>query len=124
MKRNPPDLELIRLVAVHVFGYEVTVSEHHVYRLGTERGGWTTQTSCPDWPNDRTACWDVVEALRKRGLKVCINAPGPDYTSWDVRGWNERTNSNRFIAHADTAPRAICLAALDACGVSLPEVPA
>lgn len=60
--------------------------------------------------------WTVVENLRERGLIVVISTAGTRNRMWDVRGWNDSTNDNRFIAHAATTPLAICFAALKAVG--------
>jgi hypothetical protein len=62
---------------------------------------------------DIDAAWQVVEKLGERGLYVSVSK-APDMENWDVRGWNVRDNNNRFIAHAATAPLAICVAALNA----------
>lgn len=62
---------------------------------------------------DIAAAWEVVESLHDRGLYTSMSKD-PSMGTWDVRGWNDKTNSNRFIAHADTAPLTICLAALKA----------
>lgn len=67
------------------------------------------------WSSKIKWAWEVVEALHSKGLYVSISKD-PDRLNWDVRGWHDKTNDNRFIAHAEDAPTAICLAALDAVG--------
>lgn len=71
-----------------------------------------------DYAGDIAHAWVVVEKLNDLGLYVSISKPSSALT-WDVRGWDEATNATRFIAHADTAPEAICLAALRAKGVDV-----
>ena len=68
----------------------------------------------PHYSTDIAAAWQVVGQLLERGLHVVIATPPPGWKNWDVRGWNPETNSSRFISHADSAPLAICRAALEA----------
>lgn len=94
--------DLDALIATKVMGLPVWRDEY--------------ETIYPPYSVDIAAAFEVVEKLRAQGLTVTISTPLPDCKSWDVRGWNSQTNDNRFIAHADTAPLAICLAALKAVG--------
>lgn len=69
------------------------------------------------YAKDINAAWQVVEALHERGLMVSITSPTPGGTSWTVKGWSPKTNSNRFCGIASDVKHAICLAALDSCGI-------
>lgn len=71
------------------------------------------------------AAWEVVEKLRDNGLHVCISSDAVD-EEWEVEVWRpEEDNEYGQVmvgtpGYADTAPHAICLAALSAVGASTP----
>lgn len=101
---------------------DVDVQIRAAYPKFIEQGGrmWPAQFTGPEYSTDIAAAWLVVEKLHEMGLYVSISKP-PNAFTWDVRGWNEATNDNRFIAHAETAPLTICIAALVAAGASKGE---
>jgi len=82
-------------------------------RAPLDQGGWPLGWWTPS--TDIAAAWEVVEKLRVLGFNVSVSC-AHGMRTWDVRGW-KADNTGRFIAHAETAPLAICLAALDALGV-------
>ena len=89
-----------------------TISEFCV-KCGKPRGyhdGWPAYTTSWD------AMREVVEKIHGHGLYLAMSKP-PDRLTWDVRGWNEKTNDTRFCVHAETLPEAVCIAALTALGV-------
>lgn len=122
--------ELDALVAEHVMGatWERHANAHRdwlafdhadsakwraVFATRDDDGNVEVWSACPDYSTDVSVAWQVVEKLHEWGLIVTISK-GPDNFTWDVRGWNDRTNDSRYIAHGETAPLAICLAALKA----------
>lgn len=70
----------------------------------------------PRYSLDIAAAWQVVEKMRERPVYVVVE-PHPDY--WRAVVYDENWY---FVVseHADTAPFAICLAALRAVGVEVP----
>jgi len=120
------DRELDRLVAEHVFGFYITeetagpkwIDENgkEMFKpdpnrkpAGFEEPGWTY----PHYSTDIAAAWEVVEKFRKND-DVILDYYKTDFDQWRCafgRGAN-------FVKHK-SAPRAICLAALKAKGVSV-----
>lgn len=112
--------ELDAIVAEKVVGYRwvkggtFLLDSHLSVAVLVEANGTHLDTkNLPRYTSDIAAAWEVVEKLHEMGLYVAISKD-PDRFTWDVRGWNDKTNSNRFIGFAETAPLAICLAALKA----------
>lgn len=64
----------------------------------------------PDWSGNIADAWELVGEIQETGRSVSVNSPVPGYYTWDVRGWNDKTNDGRYIAHGEDAPEAICLA--------------
>jgi hypothetical protein len=75
-------------------------------------GEFVEFSALPRYSTDMGAAWAIVEKLQSLGFYVSISKP-PDMVTWDVRGWIDENYTRRFIGHAETAPHAICLAALD-----------
>lgn len=79
----------------------------------------------PHYSTNIADAWEVVEKLgRWHGFDFMIVMPDPEQT-FHLRtyeaGWYEATNDGperRVVSDADTAPLAICLAALKAKGVT------
>lgn len=77
------------------------------------------QDRLPLYSTDIAAAWEVVEKLKSLGFKVGVDEEGSDLAACVV------AKSERGIVHviasetAATAPLAICLAALRACGVEI-----
>ena len=118
-------------------GVEVRAGRELDERVAAEVMGWTFVTFpdgvCPEvkhWHREDgehvalpgfstsiAAAWRVVEKLNGAGFSVYVGK-SPTAQTWDVRGWKEARAGSRehegshFIEHADTAPLAICLAAL------------
>ena len=123
--------ELNALVAKEVMGWERIQMKH-------PPGGvsWPTPPKGFDVPNNRfasiplystsiAAAWEVVEKLRDSGLTVDICSDAVD-EEWEVEVWRpEEENEYGQVrvatpGYADTAPHAICLAALAAVGALPP----
>jgi hypothetical protein len=87
--------ELDQRVAIEVMGWTLYAGNRN-YRQSGE--------PVPDYSTDIAAAWLVVEALLARGIYVCV-----EYASGRWNCWAGTVN-----VHAETAPLAICLAALKA----------
>ena len=96
--------ELDALVAEKVMGHEFCPIHHSLFCCGR---GANYSTSIAD-------AWLVVEKMREMGAWMSLSVTGGK--TWDVRGIiDERKPTEvRFIAHSESAPEAICLAALRA----------
>ena len=72
-----------------------------------------TKETPPHYSTQIADAWLVVEKLLEMGAWFSLSKNHHNFT-WDCRGIiNERKDDEvRFIDHADTAPLAICLAAL------------
>ena len=99
--RVEPGEELDALVARHIFGWPVCPE------------GFQPSTDIRD-------AWRVVETMRERGYKAVVTAHLPEHgNSWSVyvvEYWG--TAGNLAAWTLQTAPGAICLAALSALGVT------
>lgn len=116
--------ELDALIAERVMGYSVKwlptalAPEGAPHYANSEEGsGWLV---CRLYTLDMSATWRVVEEMGKRGFHARIQTPfipGDEFhagfTPHGSSGWNGRPD---FAASADSAPLAICRAALLAVG--------
>lgn len=101
-----PGRELDALVAVRVMGWEI-------------------YQQVPEYSTSIEAAWDIVEHMKKNHTHGVFSITGPsdDHNKWFCifekkwRGHNLEAASHYDWPSADTAPHAICLAALKACGV-------
>jgi len=125
------DRELDAMVAEHVMGWYRTAMDWFV------RKGKFRREPKP-YSTDIAAAWLVVEAMRERGWSVFIDDM-PDGASAQVVNLNCEHHADEHDtgsyasgtfrggycalseAKAPKAPRAICLAALRALGVEVPE---
>ena len=74
----------------------------------------------PKYSEDISAAWEVVEKLRTDGLMVDLTSEGAiKNPGWQVTVEDSRSD-DAWFSYADTAPQAICEAALAAVGASLP----
>ncbi|UAT29532.1 hypothetical protein K7T73_13075 [Bacillus badius] len=119
--------EIDRLVAEKVMGWEPNLDDDGtVLSYDTEHGNlFFYDDNENDWcPSaDIQDAWKVVESLRERKIFTI-------YDAWDEKDekifcanfqYNDTYHVVDYSAYADTAPMAICLAALKAVGVELPE---
>lgn len=114
------------LVAEHVMGW----ADCNVRRLnGLDRACGTPPngnypTMCPDAFADISAAWEVVEKLRDRhGVEIVGGPEDEGMDDWVViiKEYGYRPFQDmKWEARADTAPLAICLAALAAVGALPP----
>lgn len=83
--------------------------------------------SVPSYSTDMAAAWQVVEHLLAKGRPLALQAPGSydmneeyhQFTRW-MAGFSGGVGFTEEV-EADTAPLAICLAALKAVGVKLDD---
>jgi len=106
-----------RLVAEKIMGWKYYPEGHHISNeltwIGAD-GGWYIK--CPNYSTDIAAAWEVVEKLQKEYI-VSILGPDDQGTHWcvDIMSKNQKLNFANEVGN--TAPMAICLAALKAKGV-------
>ena len=137
--------ELDALVAEKVMGLVLTcpVDPRFDHSVGTNKDGSSAKRNFCRWPDGRehwipffstdiADAWQVVEKLAGDGDEhpACIQkglpAFGDHATPFEVYknyagypGWTCYFADYEVCAHADTAPLAICKAALKACGVEV-----
>jgi hypothetical protein len=117
-------LELDALVATHVLGWtEVApfkqVHAHDPILQGVRPGviaspytGYKPRVPVPNYSRDIAAAWEVLEKVRGPGVEVRLFSGG-----WKA-GWTCEVGSLASTTR-ETAPLAICLAALEAVGVQV-----
>ena len=110
-----PGRELDALVAEKVMGLRFVWRSQLTDHYGYNAGVWTIPTKWgtmdlteepPRYSTDIAAAWEVVEKMREDGFLVAL------YRS--AGAWIADTNPG--YGKSDTAPHAICLAALRAVG--------
>ena len=104
----PTDLDLRREVA-EAIGWTSIHKSGMTPPSSSGKRMWLLHT--PAYETDIAAAFWLVDEIRQTH-EITISAPVPPRKQWDVRGWNDTTNDERFIAHAPTAPEAICRAYL------------
>ena len=84
------------------------------------------------YSTDIAAAWEVLEKMRERGLRPGVNLLDSGWHGYfvdpsvvedvvDVDGRSIAYHATAIHGYADTAPRAICLAALRSVGVEVPQ---
>jgi hypothetical protein len=117
--------ELDALVAEKVLGLSVSKMATSEYSYGffyNPARAENTWQRLPHYSTNLTAAWQVVEKMAEKGWRVCFSDNGNTHAErWDCRFFREpgTSSKDRVIAICDTAPLAICLAALRACGVEV-----
>ena len=71
----------------------------------------------PPYSTDIAAAWEVVEKLRATGEFCCIDVRHPIHEPIECAFYKVASDHKPLIGVGDTAPHAICLAALKAIGV-------
>ena len=121
------DRELDTLVAEKVMGVDLSPVEHKAWdgRLSFVPGAiawctdWTESPEPEPFSTSIEAAWEVVEKLTMHSIQIRINKhDASDITWWEVYIHRDFTGEE-YRAYADTASRAICLAALKAVGVEV-----
>ena len=88
-------------------------------RFGNEMGYRplaTHSSFIPDYSADIAAAWEVIEKLHAAGRFMCLDALGFDGEKWRCFfAWTQiEKQQYPWIGEADTAPLAVCRAALKA----------
>lgn len=114
--------ELDQLVAERVMGWSridsISWSEPAPSGLGYQR----LETDLPCYSTDIAAAWEVVPELRRRRIHFEITCAGiSDVYTVKLFHWAAFKDTfyegpHKFEAYSDTAPEAICLAALKSVG--------
>lgn len=112
-----PGKELDALIAEEVMGYEVVECDDDIITIQS-MSGWVR---VPDYSTDLAAAWQVVEKLDQMMPKTWSFSLHGSGTEWCV---GIDSNDGQFLQNAagvqiyqqaETAPLAICLAAIKAC---------
>lgn len=118
-----------KLIAEQVFG-RIPCNEWHFLNLGSSGiRGWTNnrqhdsekhncypQGQQPNYSTDIAAAWKVVERLTSTGFSISLVVlTSAAHASFYI----PNTRYSVYAASSDTAPMAICLAALKAVGVDV-----
>lgn len=106
-----PGSELDALIAEKVMGWKdpegISLALRDGRVVNTMDGvSWSPST-------DIAAAWEVVGRVRERGFEVYVL--GNPKTPWGCRIWDGNQEMG-FVRSAESAPHAICLAALKAVG--------
>lgn len=118
--------ELDEFVAIHIFDWSDFWTNGillYGHSPGERAMGIDAERSpVPHYSTDIAAAWLVVEAMRGRGLHLQMNDTLSAYrarffTVESTRDWDRESTDGAYYEFADTAPHAICLAALKAVGV-------
>jgi hypothetical protein len=127
-----PGRELDALIAEKVMGLEVSFTiyppegadGYEIQKIGGDCFDGCTKlhwSSMPEYSTDIAAAWEVVEKVRTKKISVSLVTCWDD--SKDMMQWVckiEWGGTDRFeFALQDTAPHAICLAALKTMGIDL-----
>jgi hypothetical protein len=111
----PAGMDLDRLVAERVLGWTDVRARNTgagVMVFGRDPAG-NVRTLRP-FSGDIRCAWEVVEAMQARGYRYRLNDYGPKRSFHCAAFFNDQEYG--ALIHGDTAPHAICLAALAALG--------
>lgn len=124
--------ELDKIIAEKIFGWtDIEESKSMMpgygdFLQGVKPGEVASQTGykpkfpVPKYSSDIAAAWEVVDTLRQRGITALILlCPDPPLFRVDLRFHLEMDSTG--CVTSDTAPHAICLAALKAVLVDVSE---
>lgn len=96
---------------------------HAMKLFGDRRAAIIPYWDEPHYSTSIAAAWQVVEKLARDGKHLALQAPGSTDMNECYRTFPKWTADFAYCgsteAQADTAPLAICLAALAACGVDV-----
>lgn len=111
MKNLEAGRELDALVAEKVMGWTVALEDRGPCRVWRPHENSAERSQpIPPYSTSIEAAWEVVEKMRQREFGFSLNDA---WIAWFLAAPNE------YQADADTAPHAICLAALKAVGVDV-----
>ncbi len=115
--------ELDKEIAEKIFGHEVVLTKtkrHEYYTIGKpdwydEYGEMKLVNPLPNYSSDISNAWEVVEKFRDQGLQFELRvSPGTLWIVWVARLSMIPFQEDELLAEAkgESAPLAICLAAL------------
>lgn len=107
-----PGRELDALVAEKVMGWRWFTDEFNP-RPVLVPPGMPRQSALPSFSTDIAAAWEVVERLRGMEPELSWN---DEARCWIVGFWKGPSAPSTIHGSSDSAPNAICLAALKAVG--------
>lgn len=123
--------ELDALIAEKVMGLVLTcpVDPRFDHSVGTNRDGTSAKRNFCRWPDGKewwipfystsiADAWQVVEKMKEHGMHLLILSAN-DSGMVHCNFFKGTAGEQNGIAMADTAPLAICKAALVACGVEV-----
>lgn len=121
----PAGPELDALVAERVLGWtrlHQDVDDCSFYGLAPDEAEhakkWNREAvlfECNTWSADRGAAWEVVEAMEARGYHLQLTDEWMSYPRWRAEFRSLATTRPGYtLEKADTAPLAVCRAALAA----------
>lgn len=124
MSEPKPGRELDSLIAEKVFGRSVvTYRNGDIWRVMLNtilNDGWKyidigtgILKNIPPYSTNIAAAWEVVEKLRSERMMVSIVSD--EDGGWNVEMWDYNNRQSKEV-FSETAPHAICLAALKAVG--------
>jgi hypothetical protein len=103
-----PGFELDNLIALHIFGITSTNGWVDTKAMIAANGG---RDYIPKYSQEIAAAWEVVEKMKYESFRLT------HWTNNPRQGWE--CEFNGYLIKANTAPHAICLAALKAKGVEI-----
>ena len=108
--------EIDRLIAERVMGWTNLYAQGA--RFGTSPKG-KSHSIIPPYSTDMSAAWEVVEKLRQSGYQGKLDWATPEL-GYECYFWSSSLPPNEMqCPRTQTAPLAICLAALKVMGVSI-----
>ncbi len=114
--------EAFKWVELTTVQRDILIAQHvtkiqHEWAISIVKGNTLEETnSAPKYSTDMNAAWLVVEHFRNQRFDVHVASAPLQY---DVLIASRRWEWKRFEASAESAPEAICLAALRAVGVEI-----
>ncbi len=113
-----PGRTLDALVAEKVMGFYVHRGEDGPDGYVSYNTEYKSRFLLDQYSTEITAAWEVLEVLRSQGWSFSVSSPyklaGGDQHAW--RCTLDHKADTDYEVEADSAPHAICLAALKACG--------
>jgi hypothetical protein len=108
--------EIDALIAIHVFGWQKVKNHETAYFKADGR-----MDELPCYSTDIASAWTVVEAVGPKFRRFEVHRVGGEYVALIEGGDSDVDAAYIASAEADTAPMAICLAALKTVGVEVSE---
>ena len=75
----------------------------------------------PYYSTSISDAWEVVEKMKRHFPSIVYNSSDSNSSMWNISFWKDEFGGESWDAIAETAPRAICLAALKVIGVKIED---